>query len=213
MPDSSTKKRKPRGSLSKNVILKAAQDLLHDEGIEALSIRKIAKKLGAGPMSIYNHYETKQDIEVDLVADFVKRAHQERPTNGDWKTWLNDTFINIYKATVKEPEYLTLMINSKNIGIASLSIFEDSLACLINAGFTPKKAAFSFHQLLSFTLGAAMLHANLISSANDNHSGENAIDKDTHPYSYQHWEQVHSIMLGSEFSASLTAQISNIHPK
>lgn len=213
MPESNSRKRKPRGSLSKQAILEAAKQLLHSEGIDALSIRKIANQLGAGTMSIYNHYPNKQDIVFDLVADFVQRAHKSMPIQSDWRAWLKQTFLNIYQASINEPEYLTLMIGSNNIGAASLDIFEDSLGCLLESGFSPTQAAIAFHQLLSFSLGAAMLQVNLTRFQQESSGDKNPdLDQNSHPHCYAHWQQAHGVMLGEHFTASLESQVASLQP-
>ncbi len=179
------KKRKARGSLSKGVIINAAKGLLHEQGIDALSIRKIANVLDAGPMSIYNHFATKQDIVFALVEDFVARAHQKKHAVIDWQEWLYVTFVDIFTALTNEPEYLMLMISSNNIGVASKNVFDDALVCLMEADFSSEHAAIAFHKLLSFTLGAAMMRANLNQAANESES------------------VVHDVMIGSQFDTSL----------
>ncbi len=179
------KKRKPRGSLSKDAIVDAAKELLHEQGIDALSIRKIANVLDAGPMSIYNHFATKQDIVFALVEDFVARAHQKEHSAMNWQEWLHVTFVDIFTAFTNEPEYLMLMISSNNIGVASKNVFDDALACLMEAGFSSEKATIAFHKLLSFTLGAAMMRANLSQATVESESA------------------AHNVMKGSQFDTSL----------
>ena len=204
MANSVIKKRKARGSLSKEGILSAAQKLLHEKGLEALSIRKIANELNAGAMSIYNHFPTKQDIVSALVSDFVVRAHQQKHSKVDWEEWLYLTFKDIYQASTSEPEYLSLMINSSNIGVASVAIFEDALSCLIESGFSTQDASIAFHRLLSFTLGAAMLRNNSMPT------NEGTVDASSPPDNAQPRMQAHHIMLGSGFDDSLRALISGI---
>ena len=179
------KKRKPRGSLSKSAIVDAAKVLLHEQGVDALSIRKIANVLDAGPMSIYNHFSTKQDIVFALVEEFVERAHQREDLNTDWQEWLHLTFVDIFSAFADEPEYLMLMISSNNIGVSSRKVFENAVVCLMGAGFSSKNAAIAFHKLLSFTLGAAMMRVNL-----------NQAENEVEPV-------VHDVMIGGQFDASL----------
>ena len=179
------KKRKPRGSLSKDAIVDAAKVLLHEQGIDALSIRKIANVLDAGPMSIYSHFSTKQDIVFALIEDFVARAHQKEHPVTDWQEWLYLTFVDIFTASANEPEYLMLMISSNNIGVASKQVFDGAVVCLTGAGFSSENAAIAFHKLLSFTLGAAMMRANLNQAGNESESA------------------VHDVMTGSQFDTSL----------
>lgn len=196
------KKRKPRGSLSKDLILSAAQGLLREQGIEALSIRKIANALNAGTMSIYSHYATKQDIVSALVAGFVKRAHDTLHDTSVCDEWLFLTFSDIYQATVAEPEYLLLMINSTNIGASSVSVFEDAVKRLVEIGFTSSEANRSFHKVLSFTLGAAMLRNNAAASI----SSEDEASLGGSSYRVE----AHNIMLGEGFDESLRQVIQSI---
>ena len=187
-----TRTRKPRGSLSKDVIVDAAKVLLHEQGIDALSIRKIASVLDAGPMSIYNHFSTKQDIVFALVEDFVARTHQKEREVMLWQEWLYVTFLDIFTAFSNEPEYLLLMVSSNNIGIASKNVFDDSLVCLMDAGFSFEDAAIAFHKLLSFTLGAAMMRVNLSQATAD---GESV---------------AHDVMTGCRFDVSLREIIAGL---
>ena len=193
------KTRRPRGSLSKEVILQAAEKRLVEDGVEALSIRKIAEELNAGTMSIYNHFSSKQDILSALVAAFVERAHQKEYAMDDWADWLYQTFQDIYRASVSESHFLLLMIRSDNIGVSSLVIFERSLKCLSEAGFEPDKAITLFHQLLSFTLGAAMLQVSL----NQRIVDASSLDGEKFPYGAQYWGQARQVMLGKDFDQSL----------
>ena len=79
-------------------------------------------------MSIYNHFPTRQAIIYTLVSDFVSRAHQQAHPKDDWKTWCHGTFVDIYRASIAEPEYLTLMLQSHNIGEASTGVYRESHA-------------------------------------------------------------------------------------
>jgi AcrR family transcriptional regulator len=58
--------RKPR--LSREQIAKAALFLADSEGIEALSMRRVAEELGAGTMTLYYYIRTKDDL-LALVED------------------------------------------------------------------------------------------------------------------------------------------------
>src|SRR5690348_7113452 len=63
--------RQPQGqrpSLSREQIVRAAIELADDEGLEALTMRRLATKLGAGAMSLYWHIPNKEDL-LDLMLD------------------------------------------------------------------------------------------------------------------------------------------------
>jgi AcrR family transcriptional regulator len=50
-------------------IFRAAKRLFDDKGIEAVSLRNVAKKVGITPMAIYRHFEDKQALIDALVLD------------------------------------------------------------------------------------------------------------------------------------------------
>src|SRR5262245_39701233 len=74
-----------RPSLTREQIVRAAIELADAEGLEALTMRRLATKLGAGAMSLYWHIPNKDDL-LDLMLDaaFGEVDLPERPS-GDWR--------------------------------------------------------------------------------------------------------------------------------
>ncbi|MEM8593727.1 MAG: TetR/AcrR family transcriptional regulator [Pseudomonadota bacterium] len=201
----SKKTRRPRGSLTTQKILEASHALLVRGGVDALSIRKIADELNASTMSIYNHFPNKHAIISELVASFVARAHQREYPMDDWQEWVFLTFSDIYTASINEPDFLTLMVHSGNIGLNSVNVFKRAQHCLVGAGFSSDEAIHVFYQLFSFTLGAAMLRVNLIQHAavdESDHSETNS-KYDAHSDKARYWNHARDILLGDNFSPSL----------
>ena len=65
----------PRIPLSKERVLRAAVEFADAHGIEALSMRRLAKELGVEAMSLYNHVANKDEILsgiVEIVASEVE---------------------------------------------------------------------------------------------------------------------------------------------
>ncbi len=72
-------------ALSRDQIVRAAIELVDAEGPDALSMRKLAARMGVGAMSLYWHVERKSDL-LELVADaiFGELDLPEEPS-GDWR--------------------------------------------------------------------------------------------------------------------------------
>jgi len=66
---------KPRDTRNKGVtrlmVMQAATDLLAEAGMGALSMRKVAMRLGVSPTALYNHVQSKEDL-LALVADQLR---------------------------------------------------------------------------------------------------------------------------------------------
>ncbi|HEY2636964.1 MAG TPA: TetR/AcrR family transcriptional regulator [Solirubrobacteraceae bacterium] len=63
-------RRGPRPAISREAIVRAGLDIADTEGIEALSMRKVAHALGIGTMTLYTHVANKDEL-LDLMDDAV----------------------------------------------------------------------------------------------------------------------------------------------
>ena len=68
-PTGTARTRRPRGSLTPDAILDAAEAIAA-QGFTALTVRAVAARLGAAPMALYNHFATKEQL-VDALLDRV----------------------------------------------------------------------------------------------------------------------------------------------
>ena len=84
-PRTSHARRKP---LSRERVLRAAIGLADAEGIEALSMRKLARELGVEAMSLYNHVANKDAI-LDGIVEVVARKKRAP------ESWFNSEHVEI----------------------------------------------------------------------------------------------------------------------
>ena len=57
--------------LTREAVVACAVGLADREGLEAVSVRRVAAELNARPMSLYSFFERKDDL-IDLMVDFVQ---------------------------------------------------------------------------------------------------------------------------------------------
>lgn len=77
--------RGPRPGLSVERITAAAIELADAEGVEALSMRRVAEHLGSGTMTLYRYVPGKAEL-LDLMVDRVSgEAVQDRPPGKGWR--------------------------------------------------------------------------------------------------------------------------------
>src|SRR5213593_4302561 len=81
-PGTATGRRAP---LSKERVLTTAVALAARDGIESLTMRKLADELGAGAMSLY-HYVPNKEALLDAMVDIVFGEIELPSTDVDWKT-------------------------------------------------------------------------------------------------------------------------------
>ncbi|MFE9119163.1 TetR/AcrR family transcriptional regulator C-terminal domain-containing protein [Streptomyces sp. NPDC007172] len=76
--------RGPRPAFSRADIAAAAVRIADAEGIDALSMRRVAAELGCGTMSLYNYVPRKEDL-YELMVDAVSAEYDLSEPTGDWR--------------------------------------------------------------------------------------------------------------------------------
>ncbi len=77
--------RRPRPNLSREEITRAAIELADGEGLEAVSMRNIAAKLGAGATSLYWYVSSKEDIYELMADELIGEIKLPKHLSGDWR--------------------------------------------------------------------------------------------------------------------------------
>jgi len=84
LPLSVQKRREKQKAELRSELVAAAHKLVQEEGYEGLTIRKLAKRVGYAPMSVYSYFADKQDILFALAETPSKRlpaaSRSIRPT-------------------------------------------------------------------------------------------------------------------------------------
>src|SRR3954469_25217475 len=104
--------RRPRGSLSPEVILDAAEAVA-GQGFDALSMRAVADRLGAAPMALYNHFATKEQL-VDALLDRVLSRFEPEPATDDWTADLRRFARAHRRLLVQHPWAVAPLFNQPN---------------------------------------------------------------------------------------------------
>jgi AcrR family transcriptional regulator len=125
----------PRAPLSKERVLHAAVTLAARDGIEALTMRKLADELGAGAMSLYHYVPNKEEL-LDGMVDIVFSEIELPPTDLDWKTAMRRRAISTREALNRHRWAVGLMESRVTPGPASLRLHDAVLGCLREAGFS-----------------------------------------------------------------------------
>jgi AcrR family transcriptional regulator len=125
----------PAPSRTRAEITAAAIAIADAEGIEALSMRRVAKELGTGTASLYRYLASKDDL-LDLMLDAVAAEDGGPPApTGDWRGDLR-TLAYRSRATIHRHPWMTsLAAGRPSLGPNSLDATEHALAALDPLGF------------------------------------------------------------------------------
>ncbi|GAA2298683.1 TetR/AcrR family transcriptional regulator C-terminal domain-containing protein [Nonomuraea roseoviolacea subsp. roseoviolacea] len=119
--------------LSRERIVRAAIELADADGLEAVSLRKVAAALDAGPMRLYGYLSTKEEL-LDLMADAV---YSEIPppvrAGDDWRGALRSLAHGTRDAALRHEWFADLLSGRPHLGPNALARGEASLAALDGA--------------------------------------------------------------------------------
>lgn len=147
-------------SLSKQRVVIEAVRLADLNGVDGLSMRQLARSLGAGAMSLY-HYVASRDELLDAMVDVVF-AEIELPTlDGDWHAAMRRQAESARHVLARHPWAIALMESRTTPGPANLRHREAFTACLRQAGFSVVMATHANWLLNSYVYGFALQEASL----------------------------------------------------
>ncbi|TGL87184.1 TetR/AcrR family transcriptional regulator [Leptospira congkakensis] len=134
-----SKKVKKRQTLSKELVLEAAISFADQYGIDELSMRNLALKLGVEAMSLYNHVKNKDDL-LDSMVDFVISKITLPVIGANWKDEMKKRARSVREILILHPWATLLVVSRMNVGNAMLTYFDTTLGCLHTAGFSLQEA-------------------------------------------------------------------------
>jgi len=141
------------------VVVEAVR-LADREGVDGLSMRRLAGVLGAGAMSLY-HYVANKDELLDGMIDVVFEEIELPPEEPDWQTAMRRRSHSARQVLARHPWAIGLMESRTTPGPANLRHREAVTACLRKAGFSVPMATHANWLLDSYVYGHALQEASL----------------------------------------------------
>ncbi|MGJ6964011.1 TetR/AcrR family transcriptional regulator [Streptosporangium sp. G11] len=137
----------PRTVLSRDLIVTTGLRLLDAEGLDALSMRRVAQELGTGPASLYAHVENKEDL-LDLMYDRVMaEIHVPVPEPERWLEQLRELVLDAFRVFGSHADIARVGLATIPTGPNALRIAEGQLAIMLAGGVPPKVAALMIDRL------------------------------------------------------------------
>jgi AcrR family transcriptional regulator len=145
------RRRKPRGSITADGILDAAEALA-TESVDAITVRAVTARLEASPMAFYRHFATK-DALVDALLDRVLGRFEPPPTTDDWVADLETFAVNHRRLLTDHPWAITGLFARPNPGLNATRIGEEALRILDRGGIRGEYAVVTFSALIALNYG------------------------------------------------------------
>ena len=150
----------PARKLTPQAVVTTALAIADRHGLEALTMRGLARELGVEAMSLYHHFASK-DALLDAMVDRVYAAILLPEASGQWRAELRRRSVSVRQVLHAHPWALPLMESRRAPGPANLAYHEANIACLRAAGFTPEQVAHAYAIVDAFVYGFVLQEATL----------------------------------------------------
>jgi AcrR family transcriptional regulator len=130
-----------RTRLSKQVVVERALALGDAEGLEALTIRRLATELGVTPMALYWHFRNKEELLAALGDQVWNELDTDVDAAAPWHRQLRGLLESLLHVLRMHPCASQLILEGEKQSNAALVASETALAVLRRGGFDPDHAA------------------------------------------------------------------------
>ena len=141
-----------RTQLTRERVVGAGIELADRDGIESISMRRLAQELGVEAMSLYTHVRNKDDL-LDGMVDAVIGKIPTSADGADWKTSLRQMVLAARSIVLTHPWAPRLIESRTTPGPATMRYINTVLGLLREGGFTIAQAHHAIHILGSRALG------------------------------------------------------------
>jgi AcrR family transcriptional regulator len=146
--------RGPQPAYSRDQIAAAAVKIADAEGLEAVSMRRIAAELGSGTTSLYR-YITKKDELLDLMSEAVLEVERLPKRSGNWRADLRRIAYHIRSMSLQHPWTIGISTFRSAMGPNTLRCLEVTLGAIDEFGLDIDEMLVISNTLFTFARGYA----------------------------------------------------------
>jgi TetR/AcrR family tetracycline transcriptional repressor len=140
-------------------ILDAAERIADNDGLEALSMRRLGAELGTGATTLYWHVRNKDEL-LDLLVDRVigEIVADIAPADG-WRAEMTEAARACRRVLLRHPGIATVLGSRPTFGPNAIAALEWMIGRLREAGFEPLAAALGANSIVNWASGYAVFES------------------------------------------------------
>ena len=146
--------------LSRDSVVSAALEIIDREGIDALTMRRVARALDSSPMAIYRHVRDKDQLLV-LMLDRLAATVAVPDFDPDPRTRLHQACRAMRDGLAQYPWVVDVLAQGDLIAPSILWVIEAIVAGFIACGLTEEQAVEGYRAVWQFTVGELIIRRGL----------------------------------------------------
>jgi len=144
---------RPR-KFSREELQRAALALVDAHGVEGLTMRALAARLGTGPMTLYNHVRDREELEVLVIETVLARTTWSR-RGRSWQADVREIATAMWRAVRAHPRAIPLILVRRARSLAALEVVEALLEALARGGRSGHRLLVAFRAVSALVMGFA----------------------------------------------------------
>ena len=148
-----------RAGLTADAVLEAGRQLVERNGVEGLTMRRLAERVGVAPNSLYSHFPDKSAL-LDAILDSLLAEIEVPDVDGkDWRVGLVALMSASRGMLLAHADLLPHLFARPMRGPQAARLGDETLALLARGGISGPAAVDALRALLTFTFGSVALDA------------------------------------------------------
>jgi AcrR family transcriptional regulator len=140
--------------VTRQAVAEAAAELVAADGLDALSVRQVANRLGVWPTTVAHHAGGRRDGLLALLVEHLA-AGIRTESHGDWRARLTELGYEIRRVALAHRGLADELLRSGATGPEALRLADAILGALYDAGLGADAAQDAYDVFLTYVLGSA----------------------------------------------------------
>lgn len=147
--------KKRQQAVSIDEIAETALRILDDEGLDALTMRRLASEMGVQPVTLYRYLPDKEAI-LAVVADRLWAQLLVIPEEGKpWRQRVRAAWLNVHELMQRHPHATPMIARAGTYSVTASAATSELILVLRDADFPPDLAADLMHAIGATVVGFA----------------------------------------------------------
>ncbi|MFB5189071.1 TetR/AcrR family transcriptional regulator C-terminal domain-containing protein [Alicyclobacillus fastidiosus] len=142
-------------ALNKEVVVEEALKLLNEVGMDGVSLRSLANRLGVKPPTLYWHVKNKAVLINEMADSIIQPALRDlrkRGVHEPWQEWLLDVFRHLRQAMLSYTDGARVVAGA-HFSLIMADLMENAVRTLLTAGVGLRESRLIVLTATHFTLG------------------------------------------------------------
>jgi AcrR family transcriptional regulator len=145
-----------RPRLTRERVVTEALAVIANDGVEALTMRGLAGRLGVVPGAVYHHVRSKEQLQDLLLDGVLAEVEFDLDSSLHWTEQLKVLAHRLRQVLEANPGVAGILKTRDPLGPHSLALAEAFLSPLLATGFQDREAGLAFFLLVDYTVGFAV---------------------------------------------------------